>query len=136
MTATKEIINAFHPDYMKTYHPEFMESIRVQNRHKMSSHNMAEHTEELRKTNPALGTIHHLIKPMHVVRAPEMMQKKKKPTPRLDERNMTMAEIMDDLADMKQKKLSAKQRIDLAPKEFKIFSRAGTANVKPKGKKK
>jgi hypothetical protein len=37
---------------------------------------------------------------------------------------------------MKQKKLTAKQRIDLAPKEFNIYSRAGTANVTPKGKKK
>jgi hypothetical protein len=37
---------------------------------------------------------------------------------------------------MKPKKLSAKERVDLAPKEFKVFSRAGTANVTPKGKKK
>lgn len=129
------VINAFHKDFCKTYMPEFLDSIRIQNKHKMSSHHMAEYTEELRKTNPALGTIHHLVKPLHVMRAPEMM-KKKKPTPRLDERNMTMAEIMDDLAVTKQKKLSTKQRVDLAPKEFKIFSRAGTANVKPKGKKK
>lgn len=129
------VINAFHKDFCKTYMPEFLDSIRIQNKHKMSSHHMAEYTEELRKTNPALGTIHHLVKPLHVMRAPEMM-KKKKPTPRLDERNMTMAEIMDDLAVMKQKKLSTKQRVDLAPKEFKIFSRAGTANMKPKGKKK
>lgn len=102
-------INAFHPDYVKTYHPDFMDSIRVQNKHKMSSHHMAEYTEELRKTNPSLGTIHHLVKPLHVMRAPEMMKPKKKTT---------------------------KERVDLAPKEFKIFSRAGTANVTPKGKKK
>jgi flagellar biosynthesis component FlhA len=130
------VINAFHKDFCKTYMPELLNEIRIQNKHKMSSHHMAEYTEELRKTNPALGTIHHLVKPLHVMRAPEMMKKKKKSTPIIDERNMTMAEVMDDLAVIKQKKLTTKQRIDLAPKEFKIFSRAGTANVTPKGKKK
>jgi len=109
MTANNEIINAFHPDYCKTYMKEFLASIMVQNKHKKSSQMMAEYTEELRKTNPALGTIHHMVKPLHVNRAPEMMRPKK---------------------------MTAKQRVDLAPKEFKIFSRAGTANVTPKGKKK
>lgn len=103
------VVNAFHPDYCKTYEKELFASIKVQNKHKLSSQHMAEYTEELRKTNPSLGTIHHLVKPLHVMRAPEMM---------------------------KPKKLSTKQRVDLAPKEFKIYSRAGTANVTPKGKKK
>lgn len=102
------VINAFHPDYVKTYMKDFTDSIKMQNKHKMSSHHMAEYTEELRKTNPSLGTIHHLVKPLHVNRAPEMMKPKK----------------------------TAKQKIDLAPREFKIYSRAGTANVTPKGKKK
>ena len=103
------VINAFHPDYVKTYMKDFTASIMVQNKHKKSSQMMAEYTEELRKTNPALGTIHHMVKPLHVNRAPEMMRPKK---------------------------MSAKQRVDLAPREFKIFSKAGTANVTPKGKKK
>lgn len=101
-------INAFHPDYVKTYMKEFTASIMVQNKHKMSSQMMADYTEELRKTNPSLGTIHHMVKPLHVMRAPEMMRSKK----------------------------TAKERIDLAPREFKVFSKAGTANVTPKGKKK
>jgi hypothetical protein len=101
-------INAFHKDYVKTHMKEFTASIMVQNKHKMSSQMMAEYTEELRKTNPSLGTIHHMVKPLHVNRAPEMMRPKK----------------------------TTKQRVDLAPREFKIFSQAGTANVTPKGKKK
>lgn len=125
-----EVINAFHPDFVKTHMKEFIASIKVQNRHKMSSHSMAEYTDEIRKTSPTHGTIHHLTKPLHVNRAPQKMK------PRVKERNMTMAEVMDDLAEMKRKKLTTKQRVDLAPKEFKIFSRAGTANVTPKGKNK
>jgi hypothetical protein len=102
------VINAFHPDYVKTHMKEFTASIMVQNKHKLSSQHMTEYTEELRKTNPSLGTIHHMVKPLHVMRAPEMMRPKK----------------------------TAKERVDLAPREFKVFSRAGTANVTPKGKKK
>lgn len=101
-------INAFHKDYVKTHMKEFTASIMVQNKHKVSSQMMAEYTEELRKTNPSLGTIHHMVKPLHVNRAPEMMRPKK----------------------------TTKERVDLAPREFKVFSRAGTANVTPKGKKK
>jgi len=102
------VINAFHPDYVKTHMKEFTASIMVQNKHKLSSQHMTEYTEELRKTNPSLGTIHHMVKPLHVMRAPEMMRPKK----------------------------TTKERVDLAPREFKVFSRAGTANVTPKGKKK
>ena len=109
MTTTNQVINCFHPDYVKTYMKEFTASIMLQNKYKKSSHMMAEYTEELRKTNPSLGTIHHMVKPLHVNRAPEMMKPKKK---------------------------TAKERVDLAPREFKVFSRAGTANVTPKGKKK
>ena len=103
------VINAFHPDYVKTHMQEFTASIMVQNKYKKSSQMMSEYTEELRKTNPSLGTIHHMVKPLHVMRAPEMMRPKK---------------------------MTTKQRVDLAPKDFNIFSRAGTANVTPKGKKK
>ena len=109
MTVTNQIVNAFHKDYVKTHMKEFTASIMVQNKHKKSSQMMAEYTEELRKTNPSLGTIHHMVKPLHVNRAPDMMRPKKKTT---------------------------KERVDLAPREFKVFSRAGTANVTPKGKKK
>lgn len=124
------IINAFHPDFVKTHMKEFTASISVQNKHQISSQKMAEYTEELRKTNPTHGTIQGISKPLHVNRAPPSVG------PRVKDRNMTMAQVMDELAEIRQKKLSAKQRIDLAPREFTIYSKAGTANVTPKGKKK
>lgn len=114
MTVINEIVNAFHKDFVKTHMPEFMAHIKKQNKHELSSQSMASLTIRKRTQGDA--------KPLHVMRAPE--------------RNMTMAQVMDELAEMKRKKLSAKQRIDLAPKDFKIYSRAGTANVTPKGKKK
>jgi hypothetical protein len=114
MTATNEVINCFHPDYVKTHMPEFLAHIKKQNKHELSSQSMDSLTIRKRTQGDA--------KPLHVMRAPE--------------RNMTMAQVMDELAEMKRKKLSAQQRIDLAPREFNIYSRAGTANVTPKGKKK
>lgn len=33
-------------------------------------------------------------------------------------------------------KTKAKKRVDLAPTDFHVFSKAGTSNVTPKGKKK
>lgn len=123
------VINAFHPDFVQTHMKEFSASIKVQNKHQISSQKMAEYTEELRKTNPNVGTIQGISKPLHVNRAPASVGR------RVKERNMTMKQIIDDLDAMKQKKLSTQQRIDLAPREFKIYSRAGTANVTPKGKK-
>jgi hypothetical protein len=108
------VINGFHPDYVKTHMPEFMAHVKQQNKYEISSQNMANLTVRKR--------IQSVKKPLHVMRAPE--------------RDMTMAEVMDELAEMKRKKLSAKQRIDLAPRDFNIYSRAGTANVTPKGKKK
>lgn len=103
------VINAFHKDFVKTYMPEINAHLKKENKYEMASQMMATYVDNKRKTDPAHGTIHSLLKPMHVVRAPE---------------------------DLKRKKPTTKERVDLAPKEFKIFSRAGTANVKPKGKKK
>lgn len=34
--AFKVVINAFHPDYIKTYHPEFLTAIRTENTQKTS----------------------------------------------------------------------------------------------------
>jgi len=118
MTATNEVINCFHPDYVKTHMPEFLAHIKQQNKHELSSQSMASLTIKKRTQGDVI--------PLHVMRAPKRKVGK----------DMTMAQVMDDLAEIKQKKLSAKQRVDLAPKEFNIYSRAGTANVTPKGKKK
>jgi hypothetical protein len=112
------VINAFHPDYVKTRMPEFLAHVKQQNKYELTSQSMANLTIKKRTQDKTI--------PLHVMRAPKRKVGK----------DMTMAQVMDELAEIKQKKLSAKQRVDLAPKEFNIYSRAGTANVTPKGKKK
>jgi hypothetical protein len=71
-----QIINAFHPDYIKTYHPEFMTSMRIAS---------AQHAQ---------GVING------------------------------------------GKSVAEKKRKLIAVTEFYTFSKAGAANVTPKGKKK
>ena len=104
-------INAFHPDYVKTHMSEFLTHVQQQNKYEKSSQHMASFVTNKRKTEPSHGTIHGISKPLHVNRASSYNSINRDGT-------------------------TPKQRVELAPKEFKIFSRAGTANVKPKGKKK
>jgi len=111
------VINAFHPDYVKTHMPEFLAHVKQQNKYELTSQSMANLTIKKRTQDKTI--------PLHVMIAPKRKVGK----------DMTMAQVMDELAEIKQKKLSAKQRVDLAPRDFKIYSRAGTANVTPKGKK-
>ena len=118
MTETNQIVNAFHKDFVKIHMPEFMAHVKQQNKHELASQSMANLTIRKRTQDKTI--------PLHVMRAPKRKVGK----------DMTMAQVMDDLAEIKQKKLSTKQRVDLAPRDFNIYSRAGTANVTPKGKKK
>ena len=54
----KEIINAFHPDYVKTYHPEFLEYFRLLTIQKRCGESMTKYVNKKRKTVPSHGTIY------------------------------------------------------------------------------
>ena len=101
-----EVINAFHPDYMKTYHPDFTREFRT-----VEANQADRKAKEPRK---------------HVA---TKLVKKKKPTPILTKREQgkTIAEVRAEL--------DARKKAMLEPREFTVFSKAGTANVTPKGKK-
>ena len=58
MTQKKqEIINAFHPDYVKTYHPEFLEYFRLLTLQKRNGEARTKFVNKKRKTVPTHGTI-------------------------------------------------------------------------------
>lgn len=73
----KPTINAFHPDYMKTYHPTFFNDMRVAQRDKNSGDRMAKHVEKVRKTNPSHGTLFGITDKAISVAPKEMMLKVK-----------------------------------------------------------
>ena len=49
-----QTINAFHPDYIKTYHPTLIKEITAGH---VASSNMTKVVQETRKTKPSHGTM-------------------------------------------------------------------------------
>jgi len=52
-----KLINAFHPDYVKTYHPEFIESMRTESRQSAAGKTLTQFVDETRKKKPMHGTL-------------------------------------------------------------------------------
>lgn len=57
---SKVLINAFHPDYVKTYHPDLIEYFRLLTIQKKCGESMTKFVNKARKTNKNHGTIHGL----------------------------------------------------------------------------
>ena len=74
--AKPEVINAFHPDFMKTHMPDFMKPFRTADANKRMSMTMSNRVEELRKTDPTVGYL-HVSKVPREIKAPKMMRPKK-----------------------------------------------------------
>lgn len=93
---TKEI-NCFHPEYVKTYMPEFLTEIRVESRQTKAGQTLSRHVEKMRETSPLHGTIHGISKnplPIHQMRPKEMM---KRPVSSKAQQSMTMKEVAAEL---------------------------------------
>lgn len=91
---TQPTINAFHPEYVKTYMPEFLTGMQQDAQRTEAAKTLSKHVTEKRKTNPLHGFVHGVSKAA-------------KPL-----------------------------KVDLTPREFHIYNKAGAKNVGPKGKKK
>jgi hypothetical protein len=55
-------MNAFHPDYVKTYMPEFIESIRKESKQTAAGQTLSNYIEETRKQKPLHGTLSGISK--------------------------------------------------------------------------
>jgi hypothetical protein len=90
-------INAFHPDYCKTYMPEFITSIRLESRQTKAGQTLSRHVDKKRETVPSHGTINGISKnplPIHQMRPKEMM---KRPILTKKQQSMTMQEVTAEL---------------------------------------
>lgn len=106
-----EVINAFHPDYVKTFMPEFLSGIRLestQHSNGVINGGKSKATREA-KQGKTVNSINTFPKTQSVQRMLEKAQSK---------------------AAMEEKK-----RKILAVTEFHMFSKAGTANTTKKKKK-
>jgi hypothetical protein len=107
----KPIINAFHPDYVKTYMPEFLSTIRLEATQKANGQvNGAKAKASRESVNKSAFTISQFPKTQSVQRTLEKRLTKEQ--------------------------LDAKKKAMLDVKQYFTFSKAGVENVKPKGKKK
>lgn len=88
------VINAFHPDYIKTYHPELLSTIRTESTQVENGRSSGARSKATREAvNKGAFTISTFPK------------------------------------------TKAVKRVSLEVTQYFTFSKAGTANVKPKGKK-
>ena len=102
-----EIINAFHPLYARTYHPELFESLRTESRQTKAGQTLSTFVEKKRQTSPSHGTIQGIsnkVIPPHMHRPKEMMKKSKLPILTKAQQRMTMAEVTNELIDILNKK--------------------------------
>jgi len=98
----KQVINAFHPDYVKTYHPELLTSLKNEAKQKKAGQTLSKYVEKRRETVPNHGTIEGVTKvPSYIHRSPKPI---KVPILTKAQQNMTMKEVTDELINnLKQK---------------------------------
>ena len=90
-------MNAFHPDYARTYHPELFESLRTESRQTKAGQTLSSYVDKKRETSPSHGTIQGISKkiiPHHVHRPKQMM---KMPILSKQQQRMTMQEVTAEL---------------------------------------
>ena len=51
------MINAFHPDFVKTHMPEFLTDMQVESRYKEAGKNLSSYVNNIRKDKPTHGTL-------------------------------------------------------------------------------
>jgi hypothetical protein len=109
------VVNAFHPDYVKTHMPDLLKEFRT---HLANREERVEKKLKVKKT--PLKT---------VTKSMQILTKR--------EQRKSMADVKAEL-DRKMEgrlDLAKKKELILKPKDFKYFSAAGANNVRPKGKK-
>jgi hypothetical protein len=51
-------MNAFHPDYIKTYHADFMKSYRTHEANRQAAETLSGYVSHRRKSKPSYGTVY------------------------------------------------------------------------------
>lgn len=72
-----EKINAFHPKYIETYHPEFLTDLRVESRMKKNGQMLSQYVDKTRQTKPSHGTVFGISDKVTSVNVPAHMHRAK-----------------------------------------------------------
>jgi hypothetical protein len=109
------VINAFHPDYIKTYMPDLLKEFR---------------THEANRDDRKEKKLKVRTKPLKTVTKSMQILTKREQTKSMADVKAEVNRKLEGRLD-----LAKKKELILNPKEFKYFSAAGANNVKPRGKK-
>jgi hypothetical protein len=74
----KPAINAFHKDYIKTYHPDLIVEMRTESRQTRAGQTLSKHVEKMRETKPTHGTMFGISDSAVSVEPKQMMKRSKK----------------------------------------------------------
>lgn len=94
------VINAFHPDYVKTHMPEFVTSIRTTSMQQEAGRNVAKYLDNRRKDDPSHGTMFGLSKDKDPSIDPKEMMTAQRP-PHMHRR--TQSQVMSSIVAKKRK---------------------------------
>ena len=89
------VINAFHPDYAKTYLQGFLNDLRAQSRQTKAGQAMARYVEARRVVDPSHGTLAGISKAPRVSKPPKMI---KRHVMTKAAQSMTMDEVRMEIA--------------------------------------
>lgn len=135
MRGPEKIINAFHPDFMKTHMPNFMNEFRTADARRQAAETLSGYVTEKRKVTPSHGKIEGLSKVQRET-TPNQKFQDIAAFPKTRESQKSLRQGADmPIADVA-KELTAAQKVKLAPKDYHMFSKAGTANTTKKKAKK
>lgn len=112
MRGPTKIINAFHPDFVKTHMPQFLSEVKTDAKRISAGQTLSKFVTKKRESVPMHGFVHGLAK-----------------FPPTRESQASLRRGADMPIEEIAKELTAKQKAALAPKEFHMFSKAGTANT-------
>jgi len=70
-------INAFHPDFMKTYMPDFMKDFRTHEANRQAAAAVSSYVTKKRRTTPSHGTVFGISEKVKAVTAPAHMHRPK-----------------------------------------------------------
>jgi hypothetical protein len=71
------MINAFHPDYMKTHMPDFMKDFRTHEANRNAAAAVSSYVTRQRKVKPSHGTVFGISEKVKAVTAPAHMHRPK-----------------------------------------------------------
>jgi len=109
----EHMINAFHPDYMKTHEPDFMKDFRTHEANRQAAEALTKYVARRRKVNPSHGTVFGISDKVTAVTAPAHMHRRPTGMKSAQPRKMPMKDVKQELADL------------LKRTEFRTYSRAG-----------